>query len=208
MRQPILVAAVLVAAAACSSKDASRTDTAAGAAATTPTTSATDTTHAAAGESSKGGGMAGMSGMANMTGDPDHDFLRMMSDHHKGLILMAHQTIETTENLGVKPTATKLDKEQDDELDKMMTMLEKDFKDPYAPKAMPEHVKMAEDLKSKHGADYDRAFLQNVITHHQEAIKMIDDYLSTAKNATVKSMAEKMKAAQTREIAEFQKKLA
>ena len=36
-------------------------------------------------------GMTGMQGMANMTGDPDRDFLRMMSDHHRGMIEMAHQ---------------------------------------------------------------------------------------------------------------------
>jgi len=36
----------------------------------------------------KDAGMKGMGGMA-MTGDADRDFLRMMSDHHKGMILMA-----------------------------------------------------------------------------------------------------------------------
>ena len=36
-------------------------------------------------------GMPAMKDMAT-TGDADHDFLRMMSDHHKGMILMAHMT--------------------------------------------------------------------------------------------------------------------
>lgn len=33
-------------------------------------------------------------GMANMTGDPDRDFFRMMTDHHKGLVAMAHLSVE------------------------------------------------------------------------------------------------------------------
>ena len=36
---------------------------------------------------------------------------------------------------------------------------------------------------------------------------MIDDYLPNAKSPQVKSMAQKMKSDQTKEIAEFQKKL-
>jgi uncharacterized protein (DUF305 family) len=38
--------------------------------------------------------MSGMGGMAGMTGNADQDFLRMMSDHHKGLVAMAHLSAE------------------------------------------------------------------------------------------------------------------
>ncbi len=149
-----------------------------------------------------------MSGMAhNMTGDPDHDFLRMMSDHHRGLILMAHHAIESKDKLAVKPVAEKIDAEQDKELDGMVTMLEKDFKDPYAPTVLAEHQTMADELAKKSGTDYDRAFLQNAITHHEETIKIIDAYLPTAKNSTVKTMAETMKTKLTKEIAEFRAKM-
>lgn len=194
---------VLAAAAACSAK-ATKADTAAAAA---PSASATapDTAHKM--DSAGMANMPGMGGMSNMTGDPDHDFLRMMSDHHKGLVAMAHPTIESKENLSVKPLATRLDKEQDAELNKMMTMLEKEYKDPYAPKVTPDNAAMVDDLKSKHGVDYDRTFMQHVIMHHQAAIKMIDEYLPKAKNATLKTMAEAMKATQTKEIEELKKKL-
>jgi uncharacterized protein (DUF305 family) len=201
-RRPTVTIALLVllGIAACSPKDSGTTDTSsAGVAkpvpsAMTPVTAASDSTN-----------HAGMSGMA-MTGDPDRDFLRMMSDHHKGLIAMAHETIERKETLAVKPIARRLDKEQDDELDKMVTMLEKDFKDPYAPNVLPEHQAMVDQLKPKTATEYDQTFLANVVKHHEAAIKMVDDYLPQAKNSTVKAMAEKMKAAQQKEIAEFQSK--
>ncbi|CAN5861245.1 hypothetical protein BH11GEM2_BH11GEM2_22290 [soil metagenome] len=148
---------------------------------------------------------AKMAGMA-MTGDADHDFLRMMSDHHKGLTVMAHGAKEM--KLPVAADATKLDIKQDGELDKMMTMLEKQYKDPYTPKSMPSNQAMIDALKGKTGKDYQKTFYANVVQHHQEAIKMIDDYLPTAKSPEVKAMAEKMKADQTKEIAEFQQKAA
>jgi len=148
-----------------------------------------------------------MSGMANMTGDPDRDFLRMMSDHHKGLIAIVHPTIDRKENLAVKGDAAKMDKKQDAEIEKMITMLDKQYKDTYTPSVMPDNQRMVDELNGKSGAEYSRTFLKNVIAHHKQAIKMIDDYLPKAKNAQVKSMAQKMKSDQTREIAEFQKKL-
>lgn len=143
-----------------------------------------------------------------VTGDPDRDFLRMMSDHHKGMIAMAHPTIENKEPLSVKDDAKKLDKAQDMEIDKMISMLSTQWTDDYTPSIMPNSQKMVDELKGKSGNDYSRTFLNNVIMHHTEALKMIDDYLPKGKNAEVKRMAEKMKADQSREIAEFKKKVA
>lgn len=149
-----------------------------------------------------------MASMANMTGDPDRDFLRMMSDHHMGMIAMAHPTMDFKGELSVKDEAKKLDKNQDAELEKMSTMLSKQWNDDYTPSIMPSNQKMVNDLSGKSGNDYSRTFLKNVVMHHTQALKMIDEYLPKAKNAEVKRMAEKMKADQAREIAEFNKKLA
>lgn len=148
-----------------------------------------------------------MSGMAKMTGDPDRDFLRMMSDHHKGLIAIVHPTLDKKENLAVKGDAAKMDKKQDAEIEKMITMLDQQYKDTYTPSVMPDNQRMVDELKGKSGADYSRTFLKDVIAHHEQAVKMIDEYLPKAKNPQVKSMAEKMKSDQTKEIAEFQRKL-
>jgi len=151
-----------------------------------------------------GGTMANMPGM---TGNPDQDFLRMMSDHHKGLSLMSHETIERKESLAVKDDARKLDKEQDAGLDKMVTMLEQDFKDPYTPKVTPENQAMIDAMKPLKGAAYDSAFRENVIKHHQQGIQMMDQYLPKLTRADLRSMVEQMKATQTKEIAEQQRKL-
>ena len=207
LRDGLLVIA-LVALGACASRDKAP-DTAAVSAATTAApmgASAMNSSDSMPGMK-QDAGMKGMGGMA-MTGDADRDFLRMMSDHHKGMILMAHMTKERKDGGPAVADARKLDAKQDAELDTMMTMLEKTYKDPYAAKVMPGHQAMADELKGKSGTEYERVFYQNVIKHHGEAVKMVDAYLPNAKSAAVRQMAVKIKADQTKEIAEFQKKLA
>jgi uncharacterized protein (DUF305 family) len=198
----VLAAALVLATSGACAKSDKTVDSA------TATASAPVTTTATSGDSMARHDMSGMQGMANMTGDADHDFLRMMSDHHKGLIQIVHMT-KDRKDVGTAATdAAKLDAAQDKELDHMVTMLEQDFKDPYAPKVMPEHQAMADELKAKSGKDYERTFYQDIIKHHQEAVKMVDDYLPKAKNTMLKQMAEKMKADQTKQIADYQQKLA
>lgn len=205
----VFAAVIFVAAfAACGTKEVAKTDSTSAMAPVAKSAMAGDTGMAMHGDPplpmhhDTSMGKTAMGNMA-MTGDADHDFLRMMTDHHKGLILMAHETIESPVKLGVKPIASKLDTEQDAEMDAMTTMLEKTFKDPYAPKVTPDNQAMADALKGKTGTDYDHTFLQNVIMHHEQALKMIDAYLPNAKMPELKAMAEKMKAVQTKEIAEY-----
>ena len=105
---------------------------------TTAVAAAPDTTPAAAGRE-----MAGMS----MTGDADRDFLRMMSDHHKGLIAMAHESMEkgrgTTQS---RADAGRLDANQDKEREQMVKMLDANYHDPYEPKVPPADQAVASRL--------------------------------------------------------------
>jgi uncharacterized protein (DUF305 family) len=199
VRRPRFAAGLILLLAAGCSKPAERSDTA-----TIPATSSGARSAASTPATDSG---PGMQGMANMTGDADHDFLRMMADHHKGLIQLAHMTKDRKGVGTAAADAAKLDAAQGKEIDHMVTMLKKDYKDPYTPKVMPEHQAMADALEGKTGKEYERAFYQDIIKHHQEAIKMIDGYLPKAKNPMVKQMAEKMKADQTKEIADFQRKV-
>lgn len=195
----LVAAVVTAAAAACTTgSDTARQDTAVPATASAAP-AVGDTGHAA----------TGMTAMGAMTGNPDQDFLRMMSDHHKGLIAMAHPTMEGKgATAAVQADARKLDKTQDAELDTMVTMLEKDFNDPYGPKVMPDNQAMADSLAQQSGAAYDRTFYRDVIAHHRQAIGMIDQYLPKLTRPELKAMATRMKADQEREIKEYQQKLA
>ena len=165
-------------------------------------------THNMAGMGDSTNKMGGMGVMAGMTGNADQAFLRMMSDHHKGLVAMAHLSAEGDKkgSAGVQADAKKMDAKQDKEVDEMVTMLERDFKDAYAPKIMPDDQAVADQLKRQHGAAYNRMFYENVVKHHQRALAMIDQSLPKMQRADLKAMAERMKRDQTAEIAAFQRK--
>ena len=202
-RLPLKPAALILLglAAACSSRPDSRS---------TARTDSGDEVAAAASDSMSASTArdTNMSGMSDMdaTGNPDQQFLRMISDHHKGMLLMAHDALERP-GVTVKAEAQKMDKEQDTELSRMLSMLKSDFKDAYTPKVMPDNQAMADSLKQKSGASYDTTFRKNVIKHHEQGIQMIDEFMPKLTRPELKQMAQKMKSAQTREIAQLKREL-
>lgn len=201
----LLLAAPLTIVAACTRKSdnaSARPDSAANA---TVGPAARDSTGAMARTDS---GRSAMAGVATLTGNPDRDFLRAMSDHHKGLIRMAHETIEGQKgSAAVKAEASTLDKKQDAELDRMVTMLERQFKDPYAPTIRPDNKAMDDTLQRQTGTAYDSTFRAMVVKHHQQGIRMIDAFLPKLTRADFKQMAQQSKADQQREIQELEQQM-
>jgi uncharacterized protein (DUF305 family) len=169
------------------------------------------TTDSAAAMPASGGKAPVDNAMAGAAGAPsgmlaDQEFLRMMSDHHTGMVLMAHEVIERKEKLASKADARKFDQEQDDELDRMRSAL-KGMNDSYKPTATSEAKEMAASLSKLSGKEFDRTFWENTIKHHQMAIDMIDKYLPNLTHPDVKTMAERMRAAQMQEIDKMKKEL-
>lgn len=164
-------------------------------------------------DSSNMSGMSGMSDMedakmSGMSGNPDQNFLRMMSDHHTGMIAMAHPTKNGKGSTdAVRDDAKKIDAAQDAEIATMLGILKKDFKDPYKPMIRRHSQMMTDSLLQQTGSNYDHVFYMNTIMHHREALAMIDQFLPKLTRPDLKAMAQKMKVDQMREIAEFERKL-
>ena len=200
-----LVPAALLLGAACAGSGNDSGDTAAVTADTSPAATATPPS---TGDTS----MAGMdhSKMAAAdrapAKDADHEFLRMMSDHHQGLIAMMDGAMTRATSADAKSDATKLHHKQQQERDQMVGMIQKMYSESLQPMVMPNNKAMNDSLQAKSGAEYDRDMYQHVVMHHREGIQMIDKFLPRLQNAEVRSMAEKMRTDQTREIAEFEAK--
>lgn len=142
------------------------------------------------------------------SGNADQMFLHMMSDHHRGMIAMAHPAMENkSASAAVRADAKKIDATQDAELATMAQMLKTDFSDPYKPTVQTSHQAMADAMMKANGSAYDRMFYANTVAHHREAVAMIDQYMARLSRSDVKAMAEMMKAEQLREIAEFERKM-
>ena len=59
------------------------------------------------------------------------------------------------------------------------------------------------ELKGKTGDDFDRAFITQMIEHHQEAVEMAELALTNTNHQEIKNLAQAIIAAQTKEIGEM-----
>lgn len=59
---------------------------------------------------------------------------------------------------------------------------------------------MTSELEGKKGDEFDKAFIQGMIVHHEGAVEMAQQALQSAKHAEIKQMAQEIIGAQTREI--------
>lgn len=62
---------------------------------------------------------------------------------------------------------------------------------------------MMEGLEGKKGDDFDKAFLREMIVHHQGAVQMAEAALANAKHDAIKQMAHAIVTAQTAEISQM-----
>ena len=146
-------------------------------------------------------------GMATMQAkDGNHEFLRMMSDHHEGLIQMATAAMDKASAQTTKDDAHMLHTKQAAERDTMVAMVQREYQEQHTPRPPAKNQAQADSLNALSGFEYDRAFYRLVVDHHREGIGMIDQHMSHLTNPVVRQMAEKMKADQQNEIAKFEQK--
>lgn len=62
---------------------------------------------------------------------------------------------------------------------------------------------MSADLKDKIGDEYDKAFIANMIAHHEGAVEMAQLSAANAKHDEIKQLSEAIIAAQQKEIADM-----
>ncbi|HVS60887.1 MAG TPA: DUF305 domain-containing protein [Gemmatimonadaceae bacterium] len=140
-----------------------------------------------------------------ITGDPDHDFLRHMSDHHTGLIVLTHAAIESNRSPSFQPAIRKLEDDHDHELDIILSMLRRIYKDEYLPGAPRECNFMAQTLRA--GTSDSTTFFRSALKIEEQALQIINDYLPKATNAQVRRLAEELRRDEPREIAAIRKLL-
>lgn len=194
MRQPrlydLMLAAAAVTTLACAGRDDASSDTAEAVAATSRIDSGTQ----------------GSTSTRAPARDADQEFLRMMSDHHEGLIQMATAAMSKASTPGAQGDAHNLHTRQLEEQKQMLATLQTAYAESVTPMMMPSNKAMNDSLEAKSGSDYDRTFYANVVRHHRDGIRMIDEILSRLTKPDVRQMAERMKADQQREITEFAQK--
>ncbi|MBT8445457.1 MAG: DUF305 domain-containing protein, partial [Gammaproteobacteria bacterium] len=127
--------------------------------------------------------------IANTSYSPaDAQFMRDMIPHHHQALQMAELVADRTNRKELIDVAGRIDASQGDEIEFMQQWLRErgePVPDPTAHHAMHTHHTMAgmatpeqmAELAASKGTDFDRLFLQLMITHHKGAVTMVEDLL-------------------------------
>jgi uncharacterized protein (DUF305 family) len=143
----------------------------------------------------------------------DTDFATAMISHHGQAIQMADMILAKTQNADVKSLAERIKAAQAPEIATMSGWLQgwdAAVPDPFASDTMSsmhsDHMMSAGDMQamaSASGTEADRMFLEMMPKHHEGAIAMARDEVSSGMNSTAKALAQKIIVDQTAEIAEM-----
>ena len=148
--------------------------------------------------------------MAAVSGeDYDRLFLANMIAHHQGAIDMANLALTTAKHQELKDLAKNIVTAQTGEISNM-TSWQKTWNYPASSgTAMIDHSAMSMDntnagmviaLNGKTGDAFDRAFMEQMIMHHQAAIDMAASGKDNAQHQEVKDLTAAIITAQTKEI--------
>lgn len=145
-----------------------------------------------------------------MHGMPDGQFVPMMIKHHEEGIAMARMEEQRGSAASVKALAKSIRESQERDLPELKAHAAH-ATGTDAKTSTAQHAPMMDEmskatmtrLKAASGAALDRAFVEEMITHHQIAISVMEG--AKLQNAELKKLSEKMLAGQRRELAELKK---
>ena len=139
--------------------------------------------------------------------DADHEFLRMMSDDHEGLIEIASAAMNKGGTPEVQGDARQLHTRQEQEQQEMADMVRSTYGENLRPAIMPSNRAMDDTLQQKTGAGYDQTFYRTVVQHQREGIRMMDEFRPRVQRAEVRQMLDRMRADRQREVQELEAKI-
>ena len=166
------------------------------------------------------GGMAGMDrGPKGMGAEEmlmengeysDERFIDAMVPHHQGAIEMAEVALENAEHEEVRALAEDIVSAQEAEIEVLRAIKREEFGTSEVPAGMSaeEMEGMGNMVDPRELADqepFDRAFIDNMIPHHESAIEMANAALKESENPEIREIAGAIVDAQEKEIAQMQR---
>ena len=145
--------------------------------------------------------------------DADVMFGQMMIPHHEQAIELADIALDPQVGASeeVRALAQQIKDAQDPEIDEMTALLSSWGESTSMDSSMDHSsmmsgmltVEQLDGLSALQGADFDRAWLEAMIAHHEGAVEMADTVLADGANPEIRSLAERIIAGQQAEIDEM-----
>ena len=153
---------------------------------------------------------------AAMSGETyDRNFIANMIAHHQGAVDMAKLALTNAKHQELKDMANDIISAQEAEIAEM-TSWQKDWgypptssdnmMDHGAMGMMDDMANMTAELQGKTGDEFDKAFIEQMIMHHQSAIDMAAPGEQNAQHQEVKDLTKAIIAAQTKEIQQMKQR--
>ena len=141
-----------------------------------------------------------------LMGDPDQDFLRRMSDHHKDLLRITHAVLESNSSAAADPVLRRFEDAHDHELDTLLALLRSMYNDSYLPQNDPQNDYVVAMMRGPQ-TDYVGIFVGAALKSEQSAVRLVNDYLPKAKNPKVRAFAQGLMRAEPGEMEALRKSL-
>jgi uncharacterized protein (DUF305 family) len=157
-------------------------------------------------------------GHGTMMGNIDRHFIEQMIPHHEDAITMANIALEKASHPEIKRLAKNIVKTQSDEITKMKGWYKDWFgtEVPQNTAVMGQHGMMQGDgmhmgmvgdetdvENLRNASDFDKAFIQEMIPHHQMAVMMAQMLKNTTNRKEMGTLADNIISAQAKEINEM-----
>jgi uncharacterized protein (DUF305 family) len=132
-------------------------------------------------------------------------WMREMVNHHGMAIRMARLALQNSEDPGVRDLARGIIRAQIREIGQMQTWLSAGYGlRGVRPRMTADDMQMLDELGSLRGASFDRAFLGEMIGHHQQAIEDAEDLLANGFHAGLRRLGNNIITTQSAEIGRMQ----
>lgn len=133
--------------------------------------------------------------------ETDRAFVRDMAPHHESAIEMAEVARKRAEHEEIKALASDIATSQQAEIVEMAALQKAIGAKPGGSSSM--EMSHEDMRKLERSEPFDRMFIDMMIPHHQDAIRMARRQLEKGQNAEVRDLAERVVAAQSKEIADM-----
>lgn len=140
---------------------------------------------------------------SSSTGNPDHDFLRAVSDHDKNLIVLSDAALESNTSSEMDDVIRRIEDQHSHDLDAVRVLLRVAYADHYVSLPTNETKSRAD---APRGAE-PRIFLDAALASELQASRMIDSILPTIKREDVRSVARRLKVTKAADTVAIRKML-
>ncbi len=131
-------------------------------------------------------------------------FMTDMIDHHQMAVMMAEMCIAKAIHPELRSLCESIRTAQMAEIEEMHAWLQNWYSISYEPVIKPGDQQMMERLAALSGAEFEIAFMEMMIKHHEKAIKEGQHCLAKAYHTELRELCENIIATQSAEIAQMQ----